>query len=229
MKAYRAVCAAIIVASILGPVSLERDRGARGFGVPPSWAELRFAPDRTLRDSVRDSGPDIWVPERNAEAHDHPAPAKNDPVGSRLMFQEVQELLASHNRARARVGVAPLAWSPRLARYAQAWADHLAAFGGRIEHRPRWGRWKQVHGENLFIGTAGYYGVADAVALWEAERSAYGGEPVDWSNVHDCGHYTQLVWRNTRRLGCAKVESGGNLIVVCNYDPPGNWVGQRPY
>ena len=123
----------------------------------------------------------------------------------------------------------PLAWSDRLAMYAQGWADHLTSTSGRMEHRPHSGEWKQEHGENLFVGTAGYYGVADAVAMWEREKSMYDGGEIDESNVHACGHYTQIVWRNTRRVGCAKVKCAGNVIVVCNYDPPGNFLGQKPY
>ncbi len=138
-------------------------------------------------------------------------------------------MLASHNKARAAVGVAPLVWSDKLAMYACDWADHLASTSRRMEHRPHSGRWNQEHGENLFMGSAGHYGVADAVAMWESERSAYDGRTIDESNVHACGHYTQLVWRATRRMGCAKVVCAGNVIVVCNYDPPGNVLGQVPY
>lgn len=79
------------------------------------------------------------------------------------------------------------------------------------------------------MGTAGHYGVADAVAMWEQERSVYDGGRIDESNVYACGHYTQLVWRSTKRVGCAKVICAGNVIIVCNYDPPGNFLGQEPY
>jgi len=150
-------------------------------------------------------------------------------VGSHLTPLEVRQLLALHNRARAEVGLAPLAWSNSLAAYAQKWADHLASTSRRMEHRPRSGEWKQQHGENLFMGTVGYYGVADAVAAWEHEKSAYDGSIIDESNVRVYGHYTQLMWRSTKRIGCAKIECAGNLIVVCNYDPPGNVLGQAPY
>ncbi len=152
-----------------------------------------------------------------------------DFVGSLLTPLEERQLLASHNRARAEVGIAPVVWSSTLAIYAQEWANHLGSTSGRMEHRPHWGKWKQEHGENLFIGTAGYYGLADAVAAWEREKWVYDGRAVDESNVHAFGHYTQLIWRNTRRIGCAKVECAGNVIVVCNYDPPGNVLGQTPY
>ena len=151
------------------------------------------------------------------------------PAGSRLTPREVRQLLASHNRARTEVALSPLTWSTKLAVYAQEWADHLASTSRRMEHRPHSGRWKQEHGENLFMGTAGYYGVADAVAMWEGEKRVYDGRAVDQYGVHSFGHYTQLIWRGTRDVGCAKAFCSGYMIVVCNYNPPGNVLGMRPY
>ncbi|KAF4378489.1 hypothetical protein G4B88_027549 [Cannabis sativa] len=49
-------------------------------------------------------------------------------------------------------------------------------------------------------------------------------------NPWACLHYTQVVWRDSTRLGCAKVHCNvEGIIVICNYDPPGNYIGQRPY
>jgi len=152
-----------------------------------------------------------------------------EPIGSRLTGEETETLIRLHNKARADVGVGPLVWLKSLAEYAQSWADHLAATRCRIEHRPYSGKWKQRHGENLFVGTSGYYGVADAVKAWESEKSLYHGKPLNSSNWYPSGHYTQMVWRSTSHIGCAKAECGGNVIIVCNYDPPGNVLGQKPY
>jgi hypothetical protein len=54
-----------------------------------------------------------------------------------------------------------------------------------------------------------------------------------------CGHYTQIVWRDTTNLGCAieYCTTGSPFgpvypnwaFVVCQYDPQGSWAGQRPY
>lgn len=151
------------------------------------------------------------------------------PVGPFLTGEEIETLISLHNKARAEVGVDPLVWSKSLAAYAQSWADHLYATSCRIEHRPHSGKWKQRYGENLFVGTAGYYGVADAVRAWESEKSMYHGKPLDSSNWYPSGHYTQMVWRSTTHIGCAKTECRGNVIIVCNYDPPGNILGQKPY
>jgi pathogenesis-related protein 1 len=151
------------------------------------------------------------------------------PIGSRLTAEEMGKLLTLHNKARADVGVGPLAWSKNLAVYAQSWADHLASTSCRMEHRPRSGQWKQEHGENLLIGKVGYHGVVDAVRAWEREKSMYHGAALNSSNWYPSGHYTQMVWKNTSQIGCAKAECRGNVIVVCNYDPPGNVLGQKPY
>ena len=153
----------------------------------------------------------------------------DEPMGSRLSTGEMKTLLSLHNEARRDVGVAPLVWSKSLAVYAQLWADHLASTSCRMEHRPRSGRWKQVYGENLLIGKTGYHGVEDAVRAWEGEKSGYHGATLNPSNWYPSGHYTQMVWKNTSRVGCAKAECRGNVIIVCNYDPPGNVLGQKPY
>ncbi|KAJ6759314.1 hypothetical protein OIU74_025899 [Salix koriyanagi] len=47
----------------------------------------------------------------------------------------------------------------------------------------------------------------------------------------ECGHYTQIVWRETKRIGCARVDcfGGRGVFMTCNYDPPGNYIGEKPY
>jgi len=217
VRLCRLVLASIFLAAILMPLSLNGESGGSDPRIIISWVESRAAPGRT--DLTDDHGLVDFASDR----------AKGRSIGSRLTSLEVGQLLASHNRARAEVGIAPLQWSDVLAAYAQEWADHLASTSRRMEHRPHSGRWKQEHGENLFMGTDGYYDVADAVITWEREKLAYDGRAIDQSNVHACGHYTQLIWRNTKRIGCAKVRCAGNVIVVCNYDPPGNVIGQTPF
>lgn len=149
--------------------------------------------------------------------------------GSRLSPEEAGKIVSLHNQVRAEVGVGPLRWSEDVAGYAQQWADHLAATRCGMEHRPRSGKWQQRYGENLFIGTASHYGTSDAVRAWEREKSSYRGGAIQASGFSAIGHYTQMVWRDTTRIGCATAVCRGNLIVVCNYDPPGNFLGRRPY
>lgn len=132
--------------------------------------------------------------------------------------------LLHHNKVRAEVGVAPLKWSPDLAAYAQEWADKLAAYGCRMAHRTG-GRF----GENLFQGSVGVYSALDASKAWEGEKALFKGEALTRSNFEPIGHYTQMVWRGSSTLGCGEAICDGTLIVACNYDPPGNVLGRRPY
>jgi len=43
------------------------------------------------------------------------------------------------------------------------------------------------------------------------------------------GHYTQMVWFTTTEVGCAVYQCDSIILVVCNYNPTGNWVGKHPY
>lgn len=65
-----------------------------------------------------------------------------------------------------------------------------------------------------------------AVSEWYSEKKLYDYNNPDFS--FETGHFTQLVWKNTERLGCAssKSKSTNNIYVVCNYDPWGNYRGQ---
>lgn len=150
-------------------------------------------------------------------------------AGSGLTGDEIDKLVREHNRLRADVGVEPVTWSADLAAYAQSWANNLAQQGCELDHRPASGQWKQIYGENLFMGTASGYRVEDAVKSWEEEKANYRGGPLNNSNWQDAGHYTQVVWRATTQIGCAKVNCRDNLIVVCNYNPRGNTLGQKAY
>ena len=131
------------------------------------------------------------------------------------------DLLAAHNVVRVRVGVAPLMWSNRLAASAQDWADTL------IEHRQFFHRPKSAYGENLFEITGAAASSAQVVDAWAAESRNYDHASNKCHGV--CGHYTQIIWSDTKEVGCAVARSGGREVWVCEYDPPGNWVGKRPY
>ena len=65
--------------------------------------------------------------------------------------------------------------------------------------------------------------------MWVDERRAFNAGYNACASGAVCGHYTQVVWKNTKLVGCGIASCGNSEIWVCNYSPPGNYVGERPY
>lgn len=138
-------------------------------------------------------------------------------------------ILDAHNKYRAAAGVPSLVWSDRLARAAQAWAETLNS-NLAFEHD----RSVQNQGENLWMGTAGFFTLTQMVDGWGQEEQYFrdGAFPnvSTTGNWFDVGHYTQIVWKGTKRVGCAGISgSDGNYRLVCRYSPPGNVMGERAF
>jgi len=138
------------------------------------------------------------------------------------------ELLAAHNRERALVGNSPLRWDQTLTNAAALYARQLAAHGS-LRHSPRQTRPGQ--GENLWMGTHAAFSVHQMAASWAAERRWFrpGAFPAISStgNWADVGHYSQMIWPTTMRLGCAVASDGHSDFLVCRYAPAGNIDGRR--
>lgn len=141
-----------------------------------------------------------------------------------------QRVLGEHNRERDRAGVPRLAWNDGLARDAQAWAQRLADEGW-LRHASQ--AEQGGAGENLWMGSAGRYEPESMIGAFVEERRHYRhGVFPDVSrtgNWQDVGHYTQVVWRGTREVGCAVARGADYDFLVCRYWPSGNWMGQRPF
>jgi pathogenesis-related protein 1 len=158
-----------------------------------------------------------------------PQPAPNE---------DAQAWLDQHNAVRRAPQPAPsspvpaLTWSADAAAVAQAWAD-----GCLYQHNSRRGQ----RGENIAASAPpGHWTASDVVRAWADEARDYDYASNTCTSGKQCGHYTQIVWRDTLRVGCAHrvcsvnwpfgSPSGGSWDYwVCDYEPPGNWVGQRPY
>jgi len=147
-----------------------------------------------------------------------------------LHSQFETRVLAAQNRERSALGIEPLRWNPQLARAAQSWADHLSRTG-RFEHAPE--REWDPQGENLWAGTRGYYGLEAMVDGWLREKRYFkpGTFPDNSTtgDVEDVGHYTQLIWRQTRQVGCAMATGTQEDVLVCRYAQAGNYIGERPF
>jgi len=146
-----------------------------------------------------------------------------DSLGQVANEEEIKLLVDRHNFWRADVGLDKISYSQEVAKESYKWAIRLKKQGCAFKHS------KTALGENLFKGTLGYYTAGDAVDAWGGEKSDYNYNKNKCKSGKMCGHYTQLVWKNTTEFGCAKNICKGDVTWVCNYNPPGNWVGEKPY
>lgn len=134
----------------------------------------------------------------------------------------------AHNLARTEVGLVPLQWSDKLARDAEAWARHLAA-NNLYDHASPQERKGQ--GENLWRGPRGYWTAWQTVGFFIEEKRHF--RPGNFPEVSrtgrwsDVGHYTQIIWPQTREVGCAIAHTATDEVLVCRYWPAGNIWGQR--
>jgi len=127
-------------------------------------------------------------------------------------------VLNSTNFYRSEHNATSLTWNSSLSSFALSWAQKC--------------QWAHSHGPNGENLAENYENVTDAIDGWGDERGKY-----DFSHGgfgEGTGHFTQLVWKATTSVGCARVncannDKGGNAqgwYVVCEYWPPGNVMGQ---
>ncbi|MCB1143186.1 MAG: hypothetical protein H7A24_10200 [Leptospiraceae bacterium] len=133
----------------------------------------------------------------------------------------------AHNDFRATVGVAPLVWDPELSRFAQNWAENLKKTKKcRMQHRK-----PNQYGENLAWASGKRLKSQEVVQMWYDEIEFFDYEKNKCQPGKVCGHYTQVMWNTSKKVGCGFAICGREEVWVCNYDPPGNFNihKNRPY
>ena len=134
-------------------------------------------------------------------------------------------MVSAHNQVRATVASPALRWSSALAQQAQRWADHLrSAMSCAMAHSHA-----ENVGENLAWASGQRLTPASVVGMWANEARDFDPVSGRCASGSVCGHYTQVVWKSTREVGCGMASCGRNEVWVCNYSPPGNWVGEHPF
>ncbi|XP_073337023.1 GLIPR1-like protein 1 [Pagrus major] len=157
----------------------------------------------------------------------------------------IDECVSEHNRARSSVSPAAsdmlyMTWDAGLAITARAWARHCL-----FEHNTYLDDARRVHptfssvGENIWAGyPPSFFNVASAVKKWVDEKQEYDYNSNRCTKV--CGHYTQVVWAGSYKVGCAaqlcpngvkstNFDTEEGVIFVCNYALAGNVIGRKPY
>jgi pathogenesis-related protein 1 len=150
-------------------------------------------------------------------------------------------IVAAQNAVRAAHGVGPLVWDADLATVAQAWAEtctDTTAPIGLVDHNAnRTASYDALAGGNTYVGE-NIYGSSGtptgpaAVSSWASEESHYHYDTNTCDSGQACGHYTQIVWATTTKVGCGYHKCAGLTYggtIVCDYAPGGNISGQKPY
>lgn len=148
---------------------------------------------------------------------------------------ELAGMTLYHNQARLAENASPplpqLTWDPALAVIAANWAAmcrDVDAPIGLIDHNPgRSATYSSYVGENIYGGASS---AKAAVDLWMTEKPNYNLAANTCNGV--CGHYTQIVWRKTLKVGCAISNCPSlrfSASIICDYGPGGNFNGERPY
>ena len=156
-----------------------------------------------------------------------------------------------HNQVRAAVDTTGVAggalpymqWDPNLAALAAAWVSQCQDTDGNglVDHSSTASRTNAAGyayvGENIYAGS-GPVTAHDAVFGtpygWNSEGPyyTYATNTCSGSPSGTCGHYTQVVWRDTLFVGCALYDCPSltyHYSVVCNYGPGGNYNNEQPY
>lgn len=148
-----------------------------------------------------------------------------------LNSTEMQEALEAHNRLRRLEGASDMEimiWDNDLATKASVSADKCI--------------WNHTNtGQNLYSSNSqSPINLTAAIEAWYNEKQYYSYwfiNGICQEPQQQCLHYSQVVWATSRKLGCAYTRCTtlqfstltNALILVCNYDPPGNIQGVKPY
>lgn len=119
-------------------------------------------------------------------------------------------------------------WDPLLAESAQSHTDKCV-----WEH-------SNTGGENLYAHSGSYGSMTEGIRLWVDEHKDYDFASNKSVNGELVGHYTQAVWDDSLKVGCAATQcrpirypDGSALwdgtFYACQYRESGNWVGYQPY
>ncbi|XP_069907573.1 GLIPR1-like protein 1 isoform X5 [Oryctolagus cuniculus] len=150
----------------------------------------------------------------------------------------INEYLELHNEIRGNVvprgaNLRFMIWDDGLARVAKAWAETCQFKHNTCLQMPfDCSEDYQFLGENIWLGALKIFSPRDAIVAWYNETEFYNYDTLSCTKV--CGHYTQVVWASSYKVGCAikicpNLGEASASIFVCNYAPSGNFRNQHPY
>lgn len=150
------------------------------------------------------------------------------PEGSGFKCEEIKEAIQFLNKnIRGELNLPSLEWDCKLALSSQKWAEVLAE-KGYLEHSKQ-----NIVGENLYMYYSSFGKIPslkEAILSWYSEKKNFVYGKKYWCKEGTiCGHYTQLIWKDTKKIGCGRAEKNNKVFIVCRFIPAGNFIGEQPY
>ncbi|KAL6901588.1 CAP domain-containing protein [Trichoderma evansii] len=150
-------------------------------------------------------------------------------------------MLNEHNIHRANHSAPALEWDDQLAGFAQitastcVFAHDMTEGGGAVSYGQNlasFGSSGDISDQQILSGRRG---VTDQWYNDEMENWQFYGQsnPPSGLDLDAFGHFTQVVWKGSTKMGCATVQCAAGTVLslnswytVCNYGPPGNFGGE---
>ena len=151
---------------------------------------------------------------------------------------QAQAFIDAHNTFRndtnpPATNMKPITWSNNLTDGAASWAAKC-----NFKHSQTPGVGENLYASSRRTPNPSTYNPREAVDSWGNEGAFYDYNSNSCEPGKTCGHYTQVVWADSDKVGCAVQDCptvqgvnwpNGGTMVVCQYSPPGNYVGRKPY
>lgn len=146
---------------------------------------------------------------------------------SKITSDEIKAIVSKHNTYRNKYNVTQMLSSTNeMNELSQKRADTISStniFAHEVN---------LPYGENLWATTNPDAEISSCVDSWMSESYSWIENENNWYPA--LGHFSQCLWKDSSQIGCAKgtFTNKDNVtfyFVVCNYNPPGNIIGERPY
>ncbi|WCJ30998.1 pathogenesis-related gene 1 [Euphorbia peplus] len=147
--------------------------------------------------------------------------------GAPPLQSTAREYLQAHNQARASLAIKPLKWSEKLANA----SSRLVRFQRNKMGCQFANLSTSKYGANQLWASGLVVNPLMVVNHWVEQKVYYNHSSNSCLANHQCGVYTQVVWKKSLELGCSQascVKEQASLT-VCFYNPPGNIIGESPY
>lgn len=132
-------------------------------------------------------------------------------INATYILQYVNQLRSLHHAS-------PVVYNTTLNLYAQNWSNTMASHDV-LYHS------SGIYGENIaevYVGTKpnATAGVLAAIKMWYSEANLYNYSANTFNPY--TGHFSQLVWLNTRQIGLGIAYNKTYGFVTMEFYPPGN-------